>query len=397
MSAIELDDAGKRYVKYEDEPMLVSRALRVRTGARHGVLWALRHLDLRVESGECVGVIGRNGSGKSTLLQMLAGVTAPTEGRVAVRGRIAPLVSVGVGFHPELTGRENIYVNGTILGLTRTEIARRLDSIVAFSGIESFIDTPVKFYSSGMFVRLGFSVAVEATPDVLLVDEVLAVGDIAFQLRCFQRMQEIRAAGTTIVVVSHNLNAIRQLCDRALVIHDGIPRLDASVDDGIALYHQLLGEDRDPDADDSGLQIENGIAKILRLRMLDADGLDASHLNSGDTVTVEATVRFDKAVARPTLGFAVLSSAGINIHSTSNLATPYPAVASGSTTILRARLRLPLATGSYLLRAGVHRVDDEFYASTQLDEAPALAFYVTGSDAFGGLVDLGATFDSVDG
>jgi ABC-2 type transport system ATP-binding protein len=392
VSAIELDDAGKRYVKYEDEPMLVSRALRVRTGARHGVLWALR-----VDHGECVGVIGRNGSGKSTLLQMLAGVTAPTEGRVAVRGRIAPLVSVGVGFHPELTGRENIYVNGTILGLTGPEIARRLDSIVAFSGIERFIDTPVKFYSSGMFVRLGFSVAVEATPDVLLVDEVLAVGDIAFQLRCFQRMQEIRAAGTTIVVVSHNLNAIRQLCDRALVIHDGIPRLDASVDEGIALYHQLLGEDGDPDADDSGLQIENGVAKVIGLRMVAADGRETTNVESGDAVAVEATVRFDRDVAHPVLGFAVLSAAGINIHSTSNLASPFGPVAAGSTHVLRARLRLPLATGSYLLRAGVHRVDDEFYASTQLDEAPAVSFYVTGSHEFGGLVDLGASFDSLEG
>src|SRR5207302_5234688 len=203
-----------------------------------------------VQSGECIGVIGRNGSGKSTLLQMVAGVTSPTEGTVRVRGRIAPLVSVGVGFHPELTGRENVYVNGTILGLTRAEIDRRFDSILDFSGIHAFIDTPVKFYSSGMFVRLGFAVAVEATPDVLLVDEVLAVGDVAFQLKCFRRMAEIREQGTTVVVVSHNLNAIRQLCDRALVLHDGTMRHDGDVDDGIGIYHSLLGEFSDPEAPD---------------------------------------------------------------------------------------------------------------------------------------------------
>jgi len=149
-SAISLVGAGKRYVKYDDAPMLITRSLRFRTSTKRSQLWAVRGVNAEVQSGECIGVIGRNGSGKSTLLQMVAGVTSPTEGTVRVRGRIAPLVSVGVGFHPELTGRENVYVNGTILGLTRAEIDRRFDSILDFSGIHAFIDTPVKFYSSGM-------------------------------------------------------------------------------------------------------------------------------------------------------------------------------------------------------------------------------------------------------
>ena len=167
---IRLAGVGKRYLKYEDEPMLLTRALRLRHRTRRSQLWAVRDVSFELHPGDSVGVIGRNGSGKSTLLQMLAGVTSPTEGTITVGGRVAPLVSVGVGFHPELTGRENVYVNGTILGLSRAEIDARFDAMVEFSGIEAFIDTPVKFYSSGMYVRLGFAVAVEAIPDVLLVD-----------------------------------------------------------------------------------------------------------------------------------------------------------------------------------------------------------------------------------
>src|SRR5438105_3898304 len=181
--------------------MLVTAALQFRNRTRRSRLWAVRHVDLDVAPGECVGVIGRNGSGKSTLLQMIAGVTAPTEGSVAVHGRVAPLISVGVGFHPELTGRENVFVNGAILGMSRSTIEQRLDDIVEFSEIAAFIDTPVKFYSSGMAVRLGFSVAIYAHPEVLLVDEVLAVGDLSFQLKSYERMMEIRQSGTTILVV----------------------------------------------------------------------------------------------------------------------------------------------------------------------------------------------------
>src|SRR5579875_711372 len=212
--AVELRGVGKRYTKYVDTPMLVTSALRLRAGHRRDRLWALRGVDLDVEDGESFGVIGRNGSGKSTLMMLVGGITAPTEGSLRVWGRVAPLISVGVGFHRELTGRENIYVNGTVLGLTRRQIDRRLDAIVDFAEVEQFIDTPVKFYSSGMFVRLGFAVAVHADPDVLIVDEVLAVGDLAFQVKCYERMNEIRSRGTTVVMVSHHLGAVRRMCER---------------------------------------------------------------------------------------------------------------------------------------------------------------------------------------
>src|SRR5581483_2154962 len=180
--------------------------------------------------------IGRNGSGKSTTLAMLAGVTAPTEGVVRVRGRLAPLLQLGVGFDQELTGRENVFVNGTILGMSASEIRGSFDEIVAFSEMADFIDTPVKFYSSGMVVRLGFAAAVAAEPDLLIVDEVLAVGDVAFQIKSFERMLAVRERGTTIVVVSHNMSSIRQLADSVVVLHQGEVRYRGAPSEGIWLY-----------------------------------------------------------------------------------------------------------------------------------------------------------------
>src|SRR5690606_37347034 len=203
--AIELAGVGKRYRLAERSLVQALRPSRRRTVRQ---LWAVQGLDLQVEPGETVGLLGHNGAGKSTLLRMMAGVSEPTEGRVTVRGRVAPLISVGVGFHQELTGRENVYVNGMLLGLTRAEVEARFDEIVDFAELRDRIDTPVKFYSSGMFMRLGFSVAVHVDPDVLLVDEVLAVGDVAFQLKCFDRMRELSARGTTTVLVSHSMHAL---------------------------------------------------------------------------------------------------------------------------------------------------------------------------------------------
>jgi lipopolysaccharide transport system ATP-binding protein len=184
-------------------------------------LWALRDVSFQVQQGEVVGLIGRNGAGKSTLLKLLSRVTAPTSGEIKVKGRMASLLEVGTGFHPELTGRENIFINGAILGMTRTEINRRFDEIVDFSGVEHFIDTPVKRYSSGMYVRLAFSVAAHLEPDILVVDEVLAVGDIAFQKKCLEKMEKAGQRGGTVIVVSHNMSVITRLCERAILLSAG--------------------------------------------------------------------------------------------------------------------------------------------------------------------------------
>lgn len=199
--------------------------------------WALRDVNFTVAPGEVIGIIGHNGAGKSTLLKILTGITPPTEGEIRMRGRIASLLEVGTGFHPELTGRENIFLNGAILGMTRKEIARKFDEIVAFSGVEKFLDTPVKYYSSGMYVRLAFSVAAHMEPDILLVDEVLAVGDTEFQKKCLGKMEEVtRTEGRTILLVSHNMAAIEQLCRKTILLDKGKVRMIGKTEDVIAEY-----------------------------------------------------------------------------------------------------------------------------------------------------------------
>ena len=192
--------------------------------------WALRDVSFEVKRGESLGIIGHNGAGKSTILKLIAGITAPTAGEIAIRGRLAALIEVGSGFHPELTGRENIFLNGSILGMSRREIADKLDSIVDFAGVKPFIDVPVKQFSSGMYVRLGFSIAAHLDPDILLLDEVLAVGDAAFQSRCLERIDAMRAAGVTIVFISHDLGSVERICDRVILMdhgriaEEGLPR-----------------------------------------------------------------------------------------------------------------------------------------------------------------------------
>src|SRR2546429_4904317 len=203
-------------------------------------IWALKDVSFEVLPGEVIGIIGRNGAGKSTLLKILSRITEPTSGRVELYGRIASLLEVGTGFHPELTGRENIYLNGAILGMGRSEIRRKFDEIVAFAEIEKFIDTPVKFYSSGMYVRLAFAVAAHLEPEILVVDEVLAVGDAAFQKKCIGKMGEVAKEGRTVLFVSHNMTAIRALCERGLLFDDGILVKHGPTEDAIRAYLQSV-------------------------------------------------------------------------------------------------------------------------------------------------------------
>lgn len=201
--------------------------------------WALRGVNLEIQKGDIVGIIGHNGAGKSTLLKILTGITPPTEGEIIMRGRVASLLEVGTGFHPELTGRENIFLNGAILGMTKKEIVRKFDEIVAFAGIEKFLDTPVKYYSSGMYVRLAFSVAAHMEPDILLLDEVLAVGDAEFQKKCLGKMEEVtKSDGRTILFVSHNLTAIQRLCNKSILLENGAIKATGKTQEVLELYRK---------------------------------------------------------------------------------------------------------------------------------------------------------------
>ncbi|MGH2795023.1 MAG: ABC transporter ATP-binding protein [Actinomycetota bacterium] len=383
--SVRLADAGKRYVKYDDAPLLLSRALRLRAGSKRTHLWAVRHVDLEVEPGDSVGVIGRNGSGKSTMLRMLAGVTAPTEGAVIVHGRVAPLIAVGVGFHPELTGRENVYVNATVLGLRRREIDKLFDSIVDFAEIEAFIDTPVKFYSSGMFVRLGFAVAVATRPDVLLVDEVLAVGDLAFQSKCFERMEEIRNEGTSVLVVSHNLHAVNLLCRRTLVLHNGVVKFLGPSEKAISLYHDLIAVPMDEQ------EAEGASALPVTVRSLVLKGEDGERTNRvryGEEATFEMEAEFRVALDGPTFSI-VLANERSQVVYTDFARGDHQRHRFEPGERARFVVRVPaiLPSGSYVVRSAVHWQDGDKAERVARD----ISFYVSGRPMVKGLADLNAT------
>jgi ABC-type polysaccharide/polyol phosphate transport system ATPase subunit len=254
--------------------------------------WALCDIDFEVPPGQVLGIIGPNGAGKSTLFKLLAGITAPSEGEIRIRGRLAALIEVGSGFHPELTGRENVFLSGTILGLRRRDIAARLASIIEFAGIGGFLDVPVKWYSSGMYLRLGFAVAAQLEPDVLLVDEVLAVGDAAFQAKCVQRIVDLRQRGTTILVISHDLGTIGQLCDRALLLHGGRVAADGVPSDIVSAYLRQVNRDDRPLS--AGGAPERSVA-ITGLSVHNRGGDDMIVARSGDPVRIELELHVQAA------------------------------------------------------------------------------------------------------
>ncbi len=269
---------------------------------RRPEIWALRDVSFSMRRGEALGVIGRNGAGKSTLFKVLSRITDPTEGRARVRGRVASLLEVGTGFQGDLTGRENVYLNGAILGMRRSEIAARFDEIVAFSEVEQFIDTPVKRYSSGMYMRLAFAVAAHLEPEILIVDEVLAVGDAAFQAKCLSRMRSLPESGRTILFVSHNMSAIRQLCERSLLLEAGRIAFDGPTDETVDLYQRSLAriQSRGQLARRLADLAPDPVFELLDFRVRQ-DGHDSDAPSVGRPV--EVVVRY--ALKRDTVGFTM--------------------------------------------------------------------------------------------
>jgi lipopolysaccharide transport system ATP-binding protein len=253
-------------------------------------IWALKDISFEVMPGEVVGIIGSNGAGKSTLLKILSRITDPTEGQVTIEGRVGSLLEVGTGFHPELTGRENIYLNGAILGMTRIEINRKFEEIVDFAEIEKFIDTPVKYYSSGMYVRLAFSVAAHLEPEILLVDEVLSVGDAAFQKKCLGKIGEAAKGGRTILFISHNMIAVQALCERALLIQEGCLAMTGSAHNVIEHY---LDNHRENVAERSWSDPRkapgNSLARLCNVRLFNNQGIISSEINSDDPFSIQVT------------------------------------------------------------------------------------------------------------
>lgn len=268
----------------------------VRPGESH--VWALRDLDMEVARGEAVGIIGRNGAGKSTLLKLLTRITRPTAGRFTLLGRVGSLLEVGAGFHPELTGRENVFLNGAILGMTRREILAKFDSIAQFSGVEEFLDTPVKRYSSGMRVRLAFAVAAHLEPDLLIIDEVLAVGDADFQKKCLGKMDEVTRGGRTVLFVSHNTAAVSQLCSKGLVLSHGRNVFWGEADDAIRYYltSGAAGSEARVDLRDAP-RWPGAKAKILTWACTEReDGIESSEFNTGQTMVVRIGYEVERSL-----------------------------------------------------------------------------------------------------
>ena len=342
--------------------------------------WALRDVSFIVKQGEAFGIIGANGAGKSTILKLLTGIMRPTAGMIDVRGRISALIEVSAGLHQDLTGRENIYLNGAILGMTRDEIRRRFDAIVDFSGLEQFIDTPVKRYSSGMFARLGFSVAAHVDPDVLLVDEVLSVGDYLFQRRCLERMHSIIRSGATVVFVSHNLREVAQLCQRSLLLEQGQVEAIGPTDEIITAYYKRAQRPRS-----NGINGNDSNVTITKVTVHDDQGPRMEFKSGGKLyVTIEAYARSrcdDMSVV-----IAVVDDLQYKFFDTCTQRLGADAITLERDQTLKCtfEMDLPLAEGTFHVHAYLHR-----YLTGAYDRwFSAATFFVTGAPEVRGIVTL---------
>jgi len=309
---IEVNNVSKAYDIRQMNRSTFRDLFRLRRSDDANTLWALKDVSFAVEEGEAVGIIGANGSGKTTMLRLLAGVSSQTSGEINVDGRLAPLIQVGAGFHPELTGRENVYLNGTILGLSKKEIDNKYDEIVQFAELEKFMDTPVKKYSSGMFVRLGFSVAIHVEAEILLIDEILSVGDISFQRKCLERMSNIRRSKKSIVFVSHNLSAVRGLCARTIWLDHGVVQSDGKTEEVISKYAQFMASKSQFTNDTSFIGAKTrwgtGELKFNKVEIFNAKDELASDFEIGDPLKVMMDLDVQNRIKSPVFWVGIINN-----------------------------------------------------------------------------------------
>jgi len=357
--------------------------------------WAVNDVNFEVNPGEALGIIGPNGAGKTTILKLLSKVTRPTSGQIHVNGRFSALIELGAGFHPDLTGRENVYLNGIILGMKRTEIEQRFDQIVEFAGIGRYLDTPVKRYSSGMYARLGFSIAAHVDPDILLVDEVLAVGDYAFQVKCHARMDELRSRGTALILVSHNMDAVRRVCDRGLVMYRGEAIFQGSSAESVVAYSDAIREAaRDAQ---NAVPTEGGLAQrvmtfdaeIKNVFLMNENGERISVVPSGSRVFVVLEICSAKDVHSPIIALAIRTPDGQRVYASTTkwLEQETPDFVAGECWRVEYALDLPLLNGSYDLSVNIGSSDFKHYYD-RIENA--LSFEIVNSVNAKGIVDLDA-------
>ncbi len=363
-TTIRFEQISKQFILHHEQTRSLQElaiSLFRRNDSSRERFWALRDVSFAVEHGETVGLIGPNGAGKSTVLKLISRIIEPSSGRIKVDGRVGALLELGAGFHPDLTGRENIFLNGSILGLNRREISQRLESIVEFAELSRFIDMPVRNYSSGMLMRLGFAVATSFQPDILLIDEVLAVGDQAFQAKCLQRIAQIRERGITILFVSHSLDMVRRLCDRAIWLDEGQVQAVGPVDEVVVSYLSQVGRDTnirllaEGDGAGRGRRWGSGEAIITNVEFQDGSGHAHRVFQTGDTFVARVHYRAQQPVYRPTFGVAIYREDGTHINGPNTVRSGYEIdMIDGEGTVDYVIESLPLLPGRYEFTAAIY-------------------------------------------
>jgi lipopolysaccharide transport system ATP-binding protein len=377
-SAISIRDVSKRFRLHRGRRVSTVKDLFVR-GGRAGLfageeMWALRNVSLELVRGRMVGIVGSNGSGKSTLLKLIGGILKPTSGTVSVTGRVSALIELGAGFHPEFTGRENVFINGVLLGLSRAEIRERFDQIVAFAGLAPFIDNPVKTYSSGMYMRLGFAIAVTVDPDILLIDEVLAVGDEAFQHKCVSKIQEFKGQGKTIVLVTHDLGSVERLCDGTVWLEGGRLMAQGGPREIIDRYLGQVAQEEAAVLEAVHEQAEEAVAAgtaqrwgsreiaITAVRLTDQAGHERYLYEAGEPCTIRLAFRAQRSIEDPVFGIGIFRRDGVCCYGTNTAidGLTVSKLAGDGEVVVRIE-RLELVEGEYLLDVAAHARDGHPY------------------------------------
>lgn len=356
-AAVVVNDVSKSFRIYRDRQRSLKATVIKGGRARYDEFWALRDVDLEIHQGKTFGLLGNNGSGKSTLLKCMARILRPNKGSITHVGRMAAMLEVGSGFHPELSGRDNVYLNGAILGMSKAEIDRKFDSIVDFSGVSEFIDQPVKNYSSGMYVRLGFAVSIHVEPDVLLVDEVLAVGDMAFQEKCTQKFADLRREGRTVVVVSHAIDQMRTFCDEAAWLRKGqlmgVGRAQDVIDEYADQAHNTTSPE-DAAAEHVKGHVGSGEVTIDRFEVR-TGGQEVDHVRTGDDVTIRMHFTCHKPLEKPVFGFEIEHESGFVVwgHTSTDGDFSFPDLSPGCGSVDVVIPHMPLRPGVFAINGGV--------------------------------------------
>jgi len=352
-TVVRIDAVSKKFVIRRDNSLKERLVTLGRAGRRHSEeFWALRDVSLDIPAGSTIGLLGPNGSGKSTLLKAIGGIIEPTSGTISRRGRLAALLELGAGFHPDLTGRENVFLNASILGLSQAETEEKFDDILLFSGIGDFIDTQVKFYSSGMYVRLAFAVAVHTDPDVLLVDEVLAVGDEAFQRKCLDKIREFQQQGRTIILVSHSLGQVQELCDRAVVLSKGEVKFQGSAADAVKNFRDILEGRRVAEAEAAAPEVEHTPGRVVSTELTFEGREPGEEVQPGDTLVLRMTYEHATPLPRWHSGFKIETNLGTQVYGTDShrLGVVHPPL-EGTATVEYRLEDIPFGAGQFFVHS----------------------------------------------